>query len=97
MCPTANHRNIFREIVVSGVAICMEIATESFQKFLGMGSTSAGLVLIHDNGPVSVTTGQVELHIALALGLFVRLMEYLEGGFVCMEDFSEGKNLANTC
>ena len=88
MCPAANHHNIFGEIMVSSIAICMEIALESLQKFFGRGSTSAWLILIHDNGPVCISAGPVKPHIALTLGFFARLMEYLQGGFICMENFS---------
>ena len=91
MCPAPNHRNIFREVVVSGIAIRMEISLESLQKFSGMHSTSAGLVLIHHNRIICISAGSVKPHIALALGLFSGLMEHLQCGFICMKNFFRQK------
>lgn len=88
MCSAPNHRNGFRKIVVAGIAICVEISTESLQKFLGMGSTSAWLILIHDNGRVCIAAGPIKPHIALTLGLFARRMQYLQSSFISMENFS---------
>ena len=46
MRPATTHRNIFRQVVVSGIAIRIEGDIESIQKLLWMSSVSAVPALI---------------------------------------------------
>ena len=93
MGPAADHGDILAQIVVSGIAIRMEVALEPLQKCLRMRCTPSGLVFVQDNGLIRIPTGPVQPHIAFALGLFVRFVKYLQGCFIRMEDISLEKFL----
>lgn len=72
-----NYRNILGQIVVSGIAICMQVPVESFPECFRMLCTSARLVLIQNNGFICISTRPVQPHIALALRCPSRFMEHL--------------------
>ena len=80
------YRYLLREVVVSGVAICMEIATESCQELLWMLRTPSRLVLVQDYGLVRIPAGPIQPHVAVGLRLLSRLVENLQGGFIRMEN-----------
>lgn len=61
---------------------------EACQKLLWMLSTPSRLVLIQDNGLVRISAGTIQPHVAAALRCLSRLVENLQGRFICMEDFS---------
>lgn len=77
-----------REIVVSGVAVGMEIPLKPCQEFFGMLPAPPRVVFVQHNGLVCITAGSVQPHIAVALRLPSRLMEHLQdrlilhGGFL---------------
>ena len=51
-----------------------------------MNTSSPRLVLIQDDRLARIAAGSVEPHIAFALWLLARLVEYLQRGFICMKN-----------
>lgn len=76
-----------RDLVVSGIAIGMEITVESFQKSLGIVSAAAGLVIVQDDWRPTVIAGAVQPHIGFCGRSFAFLLQYLDRGFICVQHF----------
>lgn len=76
-----------RDLVVSGIAIGMEITVESFQKSLGIVSAAAGLVIVQDDWRPTVIAGAVQPHIGFCGRSFAFLLQHLDRGFICVQHF----------
>ena len=74
MDPADDHGDFIRKIVVSGITVRVEVAPKAGQKCFWMPGAPARLVFVQDNGLVRISTGPVQPHVALTLGLFVRFM-----------------------
>ena len=79
------YRNPFRKVMVTGVAVCMEIAMEVCQELLWIRPTPSRLVLEQDNGFIRIPACPVQPHETVALRCLSRLVENLQRGFVRME------------
>ena len=86
MRPTAAACDM-RDLVVSGIAIGMEITVESFQKSLGIVSAAAGLVIVQDDWRPTVIAGAVQPHIGFCGRSFAFLLQHLDRGFICVQHF----------
>ena len=96
MCPTSNYRYILRQAMVSLVTIRMEVFRVSLKKFFRMLCSTTGLVFIQNNGLIRLPTGSIQPHIAVTLRFLPRLMGYLQGSLICMEDIS-GQQFLCSC
>src|SRR5699024_10752295 len=65
--PAAYRRDFFRQIMISGITICVQVSFESFQKGFRMLCPTSRLVFVQDNGLVGIPAGTVQPHIAFTL------------------------------
>ena len=86
MGPATCYRYPSRKAVVSGIAIRVEVASESIQEFFWMLPTPSRLVLIQNYGFLCIPTGPVQPHIAVALRRFPRLMKHLQRRLICVKN-----------
>ena len=68
VCPAANYPNLFLQLVVPLVSVCMKPAREVFQKFFRMCCFAARLVLVQYNGHFCAAAGSVQPHVRLTGG-----------------------------
>ena len=63
----------------------MQISLKASQKGLWMAGTSSRLVFVQHDGPVCISAGAVQPHVALALRRLAQLVKHLQGGFICVK------------
>ena len=68
VCPAANHPDLLRQPVVTGVPVRMEPACKAFEKLLGILRFSALLVFIQNDGVLRIPAGPVQPHVTLVPG-----------------------------
>ena len=81
-------------LMVALVAVRVEIPGKTLQELFRVFRFSAGLVLIEYDGRPIVPACPIQPHIALGLGPFPRLMEYLKGGLIGVEHLALHQLLA---
>lgn len=76
--PAAHHSDVLRQAVVTWVAVRMEPAREPFQESLRVAGFPVRSVLVEHHRIAGMGARPVKPHIALGLGGFPRLLQYLE-------------------
>lgn len=71
----------------------MEITASVFKKILEMFALTAGLVLKQNNGDIGDAACPAKPHIAFELRQSTRLVKYLQGSLVSMQNLVDQKSL----
>ena len=91
--PASHHYDVFRQTVVCGITVGMEIAAPSAKKIFRMLLFAAGLVLKQNNGHGRIPACPIKPHVAFGLCRFAKFSEHLKCGLIGVENFMGQKLL----